>query len=135
MKNIGSAVPQLYAKVMSMVLQVTDPVATSVVTVAKMGPAQGAQINPNAVPIMHPDINPVPVWPALSMRLPKRASGAVSLANADSNCGNNKVRPKNIMSPSETVRKMSGEMPVDCTNALSVKVKKVKLIIRPRMMP
>jgi hypothetical protein len=114
---------------------VTDPEATRVVTVARIGPAQGAQIKPRADPNINPEINPVVVCPALSIRFPNRASGAVIRANVVSSDGNNNVKPKNIISPKEIYRRISGETLVACTSAVSDKVKKVKLIMSPMMMP
>src|SRR5579872_4083814 len=58
-KNIGSAVPMLYAKVTITAYKVTAPVAANVVIVARIGPAHGVQTNPKAAPNIIPENIPV----------------------------------------------------------------------------
>lgn len=113
-------------------LKVTVPVRARVITEARIGPTQGVQINPKDKPTKKPVQNPSP-WPENCGTLFANKEKILSIYACTEL--DNIVKPRRAIIKIEKLRRMFGEILKTFTIVERKSVKKVKLEIKPVMVP
>src|SRR5258708_26885976 len=127
----GTPAPKPYAIVRKTAVKLTFPVSASVVTDARIGPAQGVERSPREIPRRNPPKKPVFFVASWDWSLlPMLETKAVSCSNPCDSVGKIMVAPKKAIAAIAIYLKISGLIPVACTMAVRESVKNEKLRIK-----
>ena len=110
---------------------VTEEVAASVITEARMGPTQGVQRIPSDNPIVRPET----IGEPLVLMGECERSPEVSFSQRIVSRGMMRVRPKMVRMATAMILRKLASRPVSLTMVERAMVKIVKLAINPKMIP